>query len=117
MVVRVLAWASLEDRHREKILSRSEQDISAVEPRVQEIIDRAPCPDTYSAPVTDEEWFFRMPFKQLDLLLYAWENAIDIPEVSRIMELSEQQVKRAFRDFSSKHKTTEHLRHFPPSLA
>ncbi len=40
MVVRVLAWASLEDRHREKILSRSEQDISAIEPRVQAIIDR-----------------------------------------------------------------------------
>ena len=43
---------------------------------IPEIIDRAPCPDTYSAPVTDEEWFFRMPFKTLDLLLYAWENKI-----------------------------------------
>jgi len=38
---------------------------------IEEIIGRAPCPDTYSAPVTDEEWYFRMPFKQLDLLLYA----------------------------------------------
>ena len=40
MVVRVLAWDSLDDRHKEKILSRSEQDISAVLPRVQEIINR-----------------------------------------------------------------------------
>ena len=40
MVVRVLAWTSLEDRHKEKILTRSEQDISAVAARVQEIIDR-----------------------------------------------------------------------------
>jgi histidinol dehydrogenase len=40
MRVPVLAWASLGDRQREKILSRSEQDISAVMPRVQEIIDR-----------------------------------------------------------------------------
>ena len=30
---------------------------------IPEIIGRAPCPDTYSAPVTDEEWYFRMPFK------------------------------------------------------
>ncbi|MEN6312004.1 MAG: NAD(+) synthase, partial [Acidobacteriota bacterium] len=37
---------------------------------LRDIVDRAPCPDTYSAPVTDEEWYFRMPFKQLDLLLY-----------------------------------------------
>ena len=84
---------------------------------IPEIIDRAPCPDTYSAPVTDEEWYFRMPFKQLDLLLYAWENESDIPEVCRAMNLTEEQVKRAFRDFASKNKTTEHLRRCPPSLA
>jgi NAD+ synthase len=83
---------------------------------IPEIISRAPCPDTYSAPVTDEEWFFRMPFKQLDLLLYAWENKVELSEVCRVMELTEQQVRRAFRDFTSKHKATEHLRHFPPSL-
>jgi NAD+ synthase len=83
---------------------------------IPEIIARAPCPDTYSAPVTDEEWYFRMPFKQLDLLLYAWENKVSIPEVCRVMELKEDQVKRVFRDFESKHKTTEHLRQFPPSL-
>jgi NAD+ synthase len=83
---------------------------------VREILDRAPCPDTYSAPVTDEEWFFRMPFKTLDLLLYAWENKVSIPEVCRIMDLREDQVKRAFRDFASKYQTTEHLRRFPPSL-
>jgi NAD+ synthase len=83
---------------------------------IPEIISRAPCPDTYSAPVTDEEWYFRMPFKQLDLLLYAWENNVGIPEICRVMELTEEQVKRVFRDFTSKHKTTEHLRQFPPTL-
>jgi len=83
---------------------------------IPEILNRAPCPDTYSAPVTDEEWYFRLPFEQLDLLLYAWENKVDVPEVCRVMALREDQVKRVFRDFASKHKTTEHLRQFPPSL-
>jgi len=83
---------------------------------IPEILSRAPCPDTYSAPVTDEEWFFRMPLKTLDLLLYAWENKIEMPEICRVMELEEDQVRRAFRDFASKHQATEHLRHFPPSL-
>jgi NAD+ synthase len=83
---------------------------------IPEILRRAPCPDTYSAPVTDEEWFFRMPFETLDLLLYAWENRVDLPDVCGVMGLTEDQVKRAFRDFSSKYHTTEHLRHFPPSL-
>jgi len=83
---------------------------------IPEIIGRAPCPDTYSAPVTDEEWYFRMPFETLDLLLCAWENEVPIPETSRVMGLGEDQVKRAFRDFASKHKTTEHLRRLPPEL-
>ncbi len=83
---------------------------------IPEIVDRAPCPDTYSAPVTDEEWYFRMPFERLDLLLYAWENKVPVPEICAAMELAEDQVKRAFRDFASKHSATEHLRRFPPSL-
>ncbi|HSA96104.1 MAG TPA: NAD(+) synthase [Acidobacteriota bacterium] len=83
---------------------------------IPEIISRAPCPDTYSAPVTDEEWYFRLPFDQLDLLLCAWENKVEVSEVCRVMALREDQVKRVFRDFASKHKTTEHLRQFPPSL-
>jgi NAD+ synthase len=84
---------------------------------IPEILGRAPCPDTYSAPVTDEEWFFRMPFETLDLLLHAWENKLDVAEVGRVMGLTEDQIRRAFRDFASKHRATEHLRQFPPSLA
>jgi NAD+ synthase len=83
---------------------------------IEEIIGRAPCPDTYSAPVTDEEWYFRMPFKQLDLLLYAWENKVDISEVCRITELSEEQLKRVYRDFANKFNATKHLRQLPPTL-
>jgi NAD+ synthase len=57
-----------------------------------------------------------MPFEQLDLLLYAWENKADIPNVCRVMELTEEQVKRAFRDFTNKYNATKHLRQFPPTL-
>jgi NAD+ synthase len=83
---------------------------------IEEIISRAPCPDTYSAPVTDEEWYFRMPFRQLDLLLYAWENKVDISKVCRVMGLSEEQLKRVYRDFANKYNATMHLRQLPPTL-
>jgi NAD+ synthase len=58
-----------------------------------------------------------MPFKTLDLLLFAWEKKLDMGEVGRVMELTEDQIRRAFRDFASKHRATEHLRQFPPSLS
>jgi NAD+ synthase len=83
---------------------------------VDEIQKRAPSPDTFSFEVTDEEFFFRMPFGILDLLLYAWENEVPVEDVCAAMDLTEDQVLRAFRDFKSKHKATDHLRILPPSL-
>lgn len=83
---------------------------------IPEILGRAPCPDTYSAPVTDEEWFFRMPYEQLDLLLYAWETKTDLATVSNVMGLTVEQLKRAFRDFTNKYKAARILNQLPPTL-
>lgn len=83
---------------------------------IKEIIERAPSPDTYSFVVSDEEFYFRMPYNILDLLLYAWGNKVAIPEVSKAMALTEEQVKRAFRDFTAKSNATQHLRILPPTL-
>jgi len=83
---------------------------------IKEIIDRVPSPDTFSFTVSDEEFYFRMPYDILDPLLYAWENEIKISEVCEALELEEQQVKRAFRDFTGKYNATKHLRQLPPTL-
>ena len=83
---------------------------------IQEIRERAPSPDTYSFEVSDEEFYFRMPYEKLDLLLYAWNNEVSISEVCKEMALTEEQVTRAFRDFAAKHKATQHLRTLPSSL-
>jgi NAD+ synthase len=82
----------------------------------RKIIERAPSPDTFSFVVTDEEFYFRIPYHILDPLLYAWEHKIPEDEVARAMELTEEQVKRAFRDFTSKNNATKHLRRLPPTL-
>jgi len=83
---------------------------------IKEIIDRAPSPDTFSFQVSDEEFYFRIPYDKLDLLLYAWENNVVLSEVCEAMDLKEEQVKRAFRDFASKYNATKHLRQLPPML-
>ena len=83
---------------------------------IKEIQERTPSPDTWSFTVTDEEFYFRMPFDKLDLLLYAWEYKTPIQEVCKIMDLTEEQVKRVFRDFTSKFNATKHLRQLPSTL-
>jgi NAD+ synthase len=83
---------------------------------LQEILEREPTPDTYSFAQSDEEFYFRMPYATLDLLLYAWENHVPLDEICQVMSLTEEQVKRAFRDFSAKAKATSHLHTMPPKL-
>lgn len=76
----------------------------------EEIIMRPPTTDTYSAPTTEEEFFFRLPFETMDLLWYAEEHGIPAGAVAAEMELSEQQVLRAYREFAQRRRATQYLR-------
>jgi NAD+ synthase len=80
------------------------------------IRQRPPTTDTYSAHSTQEEFFFRLPFETMDLLWYAQEHGVPLGEVAQVMGLSEQQVRRAYADFTRKYRTTEYLRTPPLSL-
>jgi NAD+ synthase len=83
---------------------------------IREIIERVPTPDTFSFIQSDEEFYFRMPYDRLDLLLYAWENKAPVDDVCQALLLTEEQVKRAFRDFTAKASATRHLHTMPPKL-
>lgn len=83
---------------------------------IDEIIKRSPSPDTFSSEVTDEEMYFRIPFNTLDLLLYAWENNIQQKTIMEVMDLTEEQVTSAFRDFHLKNTATKYIREMPPTL-
>jgi len=81
----------------------------------QEIIDRTPTSDTYSAEQTQEEFFYQLPFRQMDLLWYAFKNGYDPEEVGKVMEKSGDEVRKIFSGFERKIKTTEYLR-MPPIM-
>jgi len=83
---------------------------------IREIIERPPSPDTWSFEVNDEEFYFRIPYGKLDPLLYAWEHDVPVGRVCEVMDLTQEQVDRAFRDFSAKYRATKHLRQLPPTL-
>ena len=81
----------------------------------EEIIKRPPSPDTYSLPVTDEQFYFCMPYELADLLLYAYENKLPENVICEAVKLTPEQVKRVFRDFKAKENATWHLRQMPPT--
>jgi NAD+ synthase len=83
---------------------------------IPEICNREPSPDTFSLPVNDQEFFFRIPFDKLDFLLYAWEHQIPLDQTAKELGLSNEAVERAFKDFASKNLATKHLREMAYSL-
>lgn len=77
------------------------------------IQDRIPTTDTYPDEQTQEEFFFGLKFKIMDLLWYAKENDVPIDEVSEAADLNPEQVQRVWNDLDQKKRTTEYLRMHP----
>ena len=78
-----------------------------------DIIQRTPTTDTYTAEQTQEEFFYQMPFAEMDLLWFAWENDYSPDEVAPVMGISPEEVENHFTNFERKLKTTEYLRQSP----
>jgi len=76
----------------------------------ESIIKRLPTTDTYSAEQTQEEFFFQLPFHEMDLLWYAFENGYPAAEVAPVMHLSAKEVEHIYANFTRKQRTTEYLR-------
>jgi NAD+ synthase len=83
---------------------------------IPEIINRPPSPDTYSLPVSDKEFYFCIDYELLDLLLYAYEKNVPKNEISKVLNLEDQQIDRVFRDFKAKEQATWHLRQTAPTV-
>ncbi|MDX1769297.1 MAG: NAD(+) synthase [Arenibacter troitsensis] len=79
----------------------------------QEIIDRTPTTDTYTAEQTQEDFFYQMPFKEMDLVWYGWENNYPAEEVGKVMGKTTQEIENIYKSFERKKKTTEYLRMKP----
>ncbi len=82
----------------------------------EEILKRTPTTDTYSAEVTQEEFFFRLDFEKLDLIWYALDKEIPAEKTADVLGLTAEQVERVQNDIIQKKRTTEYLRANPVEL-
>ena len=79
----------------------------------EEISRRTPTTDTYSAEQTQEEFFYQLPFEDMDLLWYGWENGYPAQEIAHVLNFPEDLVIKNFKNFERKQKTAEYLRMAP----
>ncbi len=80
-----------------------------------EICDRTPTTDTFSLPQTQEEFYFALPYTQMDLCLYGHNHAVPAADVAAAIGLTAEQVDRVYRDIEVKRRTTRPL-HLPALL-
>jgi NAD+ synthase len=78
-----------------------------------EIRRRPPTTDTFSLPQTQEEFFFALPYDQLDLCLWAMNHHVPSAEVAESLGLTPQQAERVYRDIANKRRTTRYLHQQP----
>lgn len=80
-----------------------------------EIQRRQPTTDTYSLAQSQEEFYFSVPYAQMDLCLYAKNSGVSAEEAAPIAGLTAEQVERVFHDIDQKRIATHYL-HTAPLL-
>lgn len=81
----------------------------------KDIQSRPPTTDTYSLAQSQEEFYFSLPYHQMDVCLYGKNHGMPASEIARILGLTDAQVERVYRDIESKRHATRYL-HLKPLL-
>ena len=75
----------------------------------EEVTNSVPTTDTYSLPQGQDEFFFALPYDQMDLLLHAFNHDVKAAEAGAPLGLSEEQVNWVYKDIQAKRRTTKPL--------
>jgi NAD+ synthase len=81
-----------------------------------EIRSRPPTTDTYSLPQSQEEFYFSLPYDQMDLCLYAHHAGIAPATVATHFGWEPVQAERVFRDIEAKQDVARYLHAAPVAL-
>lgn len=76
---------------------------------------REPTTDTWSLPQSQDEFYFSLPYRSMDLCLYALNHGIPAATAADAIGLTAAQVELVWRDIHAKRKATKYL-HEPPLL-
>jgi len=79
----------------------------------QAVCDAEPTTDTYSLPQGQDEFYFALPYRSMDLALWAHNHRRAASELAKVLEVSEQQASFVFADIEAKRRASRYL-HLAP---
>jgi NAD+ synthase len=80
-----------------------------------QVTSRAPTTDTYSLPQSQDEFYFSLPTRDMDLALAGLDAGVSATDTAEALRLPPEQVEQIYRDIAQKRATTRYL-HLPPLL-
>jgi NAD+ synthase len=78
-----------------------------------EIRSRTPTTDTFSLAQTQEEFYFALPYGEMDLCLWAHEHQVPAAEAGAVLGLTADQAERIYRDIEAKRRVARYLHQAP----
>ncbi len=80
-----------------------------------EICAAVPTTDTYSLPQGQDEFYFALPYEQMDYALWAHDHGVSENELGAFVRVSADQAAKIYREIENKRAATRYL-HLPPVL-
>lgn len=81
----------------------------------ESITTAAPTTDTYSLSQGQDEFYFALPYQQMDLALWAYNHGRQPAELAAALEIDEAEAAHVYRDIESKRRGTRYMQ-LPPVL-
>ena len=72
----------------------------------EEICNAIPTTDTYSLAQGQDEFYFGLPYAQMDLALWAYEHKVDAAELGTALGITTEAAKAVYADIEAKRRAT-----------
>jgi NAD+ synthase len=81
----------------------------------ERICAATPTTDTYSLPQGQDEFYFSLPYREMDLALWAHNHKVPAAELGAVLGVDADKARYIYADIDTKRRTTRYL-HRPPVL-
>ncbi|MCK4704113.1 MAG: NAD(+) synthase [Gammaproteobacteria bacterium] len=82
----------------------------------ESVCDAIPTTDTYSLSQGQDEFYFALPYKEMDFALWALNHQVPAQELAKLLDMSDTQAELIYKDIETKRRTTAYM-HAKPYLA
>jgi NAD+ synthase len=79
----------------------------------EDITSARPTTDTYSLAQGQDEFYFALPYEQMDLALWAHNHGVVAAELAPVIGITEEHAKMIYEDIQAKRRATAYLHRAP----